>query len=325
MLQVVRDSFKDLPPEVTDIILKSWRSSTHTQYASYIKQWIDFCKDQDNDPYRTNILCILSFLHQLFVNGKSYSTLNTARSALSAFVVLDDSNVNLGSHPLVSRFLKGTFNLKPPVPRYKQIWDARVVLNLLRSWGQAENLTLKKITLKLCILLALLGATRTQLLKALRVDKLEISKSKATFRVDDLMKTDRPGKATGHELSFSAYPVDIRLCVVDTLRHYLDLTQQLRNGNMQLFLSVKEPYSPVSKDTIARWIRQILAIAGIDVSVFKAHSVRSASVSAASAFVPVADIMNRAGWSQEKTFSTYYNKPINEINNRFENAILGLK
>jgi hypothetical protein len=47
----------------------------------------------------------------------------------------------------------------------------------------------------------------------------------------------------------------------------------------------------------------VLRLAGIDTSIFKAHSTRSASTSAATKLgVPLQDIMSSAGWSSNSTF-----------------------
>ena len=63
--------------------------------------------------------------------------------------------------------------------------------------------------------------------------------------------------------------------------------------------------------TIARWIKTVLKGAGLDVSKFKAHSTRAAATSAAKRMeVPIDHILTAAGWSQEKTFSVFYNKPL---------------
>lgn len=292
------------------------------QYGTYLRRWLLFCREQHHDAYVTSVNVVLTFLHHMHSQGLSYSTINAARSAISAFVVLRDSPHSLGSHPLVTRYVKGIFNTKPPVPRYQHIWDARIVLDKLRNWGPVGNLTLKQLTLKLCIMLALLGAARTQLLKAFRTDKIDISDSHVQLRVDDLMKTDRPGRV-GHELVLKAYPVDRRLCIVTTIRRYLELTKNLRsNSNKQLLISINEPHGPVSKDTIAKWIRQMLALAGLDVNIYKAHSVRAASVSAARVnFLPVQDIIKRAGWTGEQTFNKYYNKPVKRATS-YESAVL---
>ena len=64
--------------------------------------------------------------------------------------------------------------------------------------------------------------------------------------------------------------------------------------------------------------------AGIDTSKFKPHSVRAAATSAAGERqVPISEILQTAGWSREKTFRTYYQKPVVKDNN-FADAILKL-
>ena len=49
----------------------------------------------------------------------------------------------------------------------------------------------------------------------------------------------------------------------------------------QLFIGITKPYAPVQACTIARWVKTVLKDAGINTSVFTAHSTRSASTSAA--------------------------------------------
>uniref|UniRef100_A0A1X7VGJ5 Tyr recombinase domain-containing protein n=1 Tax=Amphimedon queenslandica TaxID=400682 RepID=A0A1X7VGJ5_AMPQE len=72
-----------------------------------------------------------------------------------------------------------------------------------------------------------------------------------------------------------------RLCPVKSLTLYIEKTRQLRGNNDQLFISFIKPHHPVTSSTIARWLKLVMESAGIDTSVFKAHSVRSASTSAA--------------------------------------------
>ena len=56
----------------------------------------------------------------------------------------------------------------------------------------------------------------------------------------------------------------------------------------------------VASCTIAIWLKKTLRLAGIDVSIFPGHSVRSASTSAAAAAgVTMNDIMQAADWSSE--------------------------
>ena len=80
----------------------------------------------------------------------------------------------------------------------------------------------------------------------------------------------------------------------------------------KLFISYIEPHKPISTDTLSRWIKLVLASAGIDTSVFKAHNVRGAATSQAYAKgVPIAEILRAADWTNERTFRKYYLRQCN--------------
>ena len=73
-------------------------------------------------------------------------------------------------------------------------------------------------------------------------------------------------------------------------------TGKLRGTESRLFIGTVKPHKHVSKDTISRWIKLVLSLAGIDIKLFKSHSVRSASTSAAkSAGIPIQTILKTAG------------------------------
>ena len=94
----------------------------------------------------------IDFLATLFSAGLGYSAINTARSALSSVLVLPN-NITFGSHPLVVRFRKGVFELKPALSRYSRIWDVAVVLQHLQTLGPASGLDLKTLTTKTTMVL----------------------------------------------------------------------------------------------------------------------------------------------------------------------------
>ena len=65
------------------------------------------------------------------------------------------------------------------------------------------------------------------------------------------------------------------------------------------------------QNSIARWMKTVLAPAGVDTDQFKAHSARYAAASAAkSAGVSLKDIMTMADWSRENTFTRFYYEPV---------------
>lgn len=82
-------------------------------------------------------------------------------------------------------------------------------------------------------------------------------------------------------------------------------------------------YEKVSTSTIARWLKTVLELAGIDVGLFKAHSYRSASVSAAFGKCTLKNILDAADWKSDKNFYKFYFRPI--VNNSelsFARAVL---
>jgi hypothetical protein len=78
------------------LIMASWRSGTRKQYSTYMQQWME------TDYLHPTVKVVLEFLTNLYEKGLSYSTVNTARSALSSLVILpiaaDHTKLNLLSH-----------------------------------------------------------------------------------------------------------------------------------------------------------------------------------------------------------------------------------
>ena len=75
-----------VPEETADAIIKSWRVNTQKQYEAYIKSWLCFCRRKDN-AINPNINTVPNFLTKLFKTVVSYSTMGTARSAISTFLL----------------------------------------------------------------------------------------------------------------------------------------------------------------------------------------------------------------------------------------------
>lgn len=289
---------------------------------TYIKQWKQFCGLKGVNYLHVEIESVLEFLTYLFSERQlSYSAINTARSALATFLMIGNGTHTVGTHPLVIKFMRGVFNLRPTKPRYKEIWDVTLVLNYLRKLSPAKSLSLKNLTLKLVMLIALISAQRVQSLHLLSLDNLHMKNNKAVFVIDQLLKHSRPGNA-GKILDLQAYPVDRRLCVLTYLKQYINATQELRGDEKHLLISYTKPHKRISTQTVSRWIKTTLAAAGIDVNVYKAHSTRAAATSTAHKLdVPVAEVLEAAGWSKELTFRKYYKKPV--INaKQFPSALL---
>jgi len=291
--------------------MNSWRKSTQKQYSSYIYKWIRYAKDKDYSITHPKLTEALDFLTFLFDSGLHYSTLNTARSALSNVISLSDNpSIMFGKHPLVIRFMRGVFTLKPKLPKLTEVWNAADVLNYIDSMGKNCDLLLMDLSMKLSMLLALVTGERVQCLHLLDINLMHKYNDKVVFEIRDLLKQSRPGYHKS-SLEMKCFDENENLCVVHTLYDYLDRTVNIRNDSSKLLISYQKPFKPVSKDTISRWLRILLGKAGIDIRSFTAHSTRSASSSAAkNNGLPVNIIMDKVGWSSLSTFSKFYDKPI---------------
>ena len=165
---------------------------------------------------------LIAFLTCLFKEGLSYSSINTARSAVSSFSL--HRKVPLGSNPLVSRYMKGVFNLRPVIPKISVTWDTAKVLNFLKTWHPAKNLDLLQLSIKVVLLCLLVTGQRGQTIWKMDLRNIywpnhgdEDQMVKCSF--GDLLKTTTRKKHQ-KELVFEAYPHSKALCVVHYLKQY---------------------------------------------------------------------------------------------------------
>ena len=308
-LGCVRKSLSDkgISSQATNLICASWTTGTEKQYQAVWKKWRGWCRERNVDSLQAHVSQVLNFLADCFGEGLSYSTLNSYRSALSSTLCPRDGTT-VGCDPLVSRLLKGRYNLRPPLPRYSSTWDVSVLTQYLGTLFPLNSLSLKQLTLKTVSLCALCSAGRSQTLGALSISNLVQHKKSIQFIVTERLKTSRPGKPSVI-VTFPSVPSKPHVCPMSTVSAYITRTCNLRNPtDFRLFISFVKPHRVVSPATISRWIKTVLSGAGIDTSIFKAHSVRGAATSAAyNKGVPVENILKLANyWSNESTFRRFY-------------------
>ena len=280
-----------------DLLLSSWRTKSNKTYDSHFKKWVCWCTERGSDPISGPVSDVANFLADLHGEGYQSSSLNVFRSAISSVHDKVDG-VEVGKHPIISRLLKGAFHLRPPLPRYSSTWSVDVVLQYLKGLGPTATLSLKSLTHKLVMLLALTRPSRSADLASLNLDRRRFSPEGVAFLPSRLAKQSRQGRPLV-EYFFPSFPHDPDLCPVRTLRQYELITSPLRgSSNRALFLAMVKPHLPVASCTIAPWLKKVLEDAGIDVSIFSAHSVRGASSSAAAlAGVTTNVILEAADWS----------------------------
>ena len=255
----------------------------------------------------SNVTLVLEFLADLYESGRSFSSINIHRSMLSS--TLEPVNeTSIGQHQLVRRLLQSIYVLNPPKPKYVTTWDLNLILKYLSSLGPNENLELKNLSHKLAVLLALSTFLRVSEIASIERSSIIVSESDVQFSLGKPRKTQKSGRLSLFSLKRLPDPL---LCPVNCLGYYVYVTDPLRSQNSNhLLISNIKPYHSVTSTSLAIWIKSVLLKAGIS-NEFGAHSTRGAASSkAAAAGIPIEEILKRADWAKESTFSRYYKRRI---------------
>lgn len=305
---------RGFPEKVIELILGATRSNTHSAYQSAWVAWSSWCSQRNHNPLSSGVKEVLNFLSDYFHSGKSYSTVNVARSMLSSTLSLSSENLEVGRNPLVVNLMKGVYNEKPPEPRYTNTWDPSVVLTHLDVSASAQgSLSILQLARKTTTLLALTSLSRCADLAAIQLHSISFSEGGVKFVLSCPRKAQHSGPL--HVLSVGAWHQKPAICPVACMRNYMDRTAPLRNdsNSESLFIGSNKPHKPVSSSTIGRWIKEQLKEASIDTSVFSAHSARGAAASKAmNRGVPIQSILNLGHWSRESTFARFYKRTVPE-------------
>ena len=113
--------------EAQDILEASWRPSTRKKYAGHLLRFTQYCHQRNVDPFQATTKIGIEYLTKYFHTGVGYSSVNTAKSVLST-IIKTENEITFEEMPLVRRFLKGVFNLRPALPRYSTTWDVSIFL-----------------------------------------------------------------------------------------------------------------------------------------------------------------------------------------------------
>ena len=117
---------------------------------------------------------------------------------------------------------------------------------------------------------------------------------------------------------------------MECMKCYEDKTKQFRPKRAgdpnPVFISYIKPHKAITSQRLANWIKVIMEEAGIDITTFKAHSVRGASSTAAiEKGVMISDILQKADWSRESTFKRFYYRPRLSSGDNYSQRVLQQK
>ena len=125
--------------------------------------------------------------------------------------------------------------------------------------------------------------------------------------------------------SISTIEEDRRWCPVRALKWYVHKTRNLRTSD-KLFILPRRPFSPAAKDTISRWITDLIRPHIRPGETVRAHDVRAHSTSRAwFRGIPLDDIVAAAAWKTPSSFVSCYLTDTLSAEGNFARAALGVR
>ena len=139
----------------------------------------------------------------------------------------------------------------------------------------------------------LLSGHQVNTLDNLEITNMYISETECTYVFSSVLK---------HSQLLRSFPPNPSLCPVTNITQYLKFWLE-KYADQGFFITTVPEYKQISKDTIARWIKETLSLAGINSNIYQAHSPHSASTSSASyKEVKVSTLLKSANWTILKKY-----------------------
>ena len=136
------------------------------------------------------------------------------------------------------------------------------------------------------------------------------------FHVIELTKCTKP-TSPDQPVVYRAYVEVELLFPVKCIYAYLaERSEIVTQDFTEFFITFAKPWldgDPTSKESLARWVKEVMENSGIDIEIFKSHSTRVASNCAAYKLgMPLWEVLKRGKWSNAGTFFTYYFRKIED-------------
>ena len=215
--------------------------------------------------------------------------------------------------------MKGIYSRHPSLPKYVYIWDISILHRYYDNIDSNDNLQFKALVKKTVMFFIILGARKKHALFTLSSDNIIFKENKVILLPNKTMKHTKPNPLL-EPLIYHHYPENQKLYIVYCLKSYIGMRNASVGDEIKdLIISFGKPHKPVTHETISRWIKSEFTDVGVDTSIFKAHSCRSAFSSKAKDIgVSLNEILKWGCWKSKHTFRTYYSRDIiNEDNIAF--------
>ena len=295
-----------------------WATSTWKSYNNVLDRLKTFCEESDAEFPEISNSTLANFLcEQAITSSWPKSGLNITLAAVAALCEATGVNnpVNEEMMSLVTRLVKGCTT--EPMVRSK-VMPVDPFRILFSSWNGNWCLALEDLRLKCITLLALVMMLRpsdvTPHVKTWTEDGSEtlvLTTKQVRFLEDGGCVINLHGIKNDYHRDGFEIPIvaskDPKLDPVRVLKCYIEPTRYLRSDNCLLFLSLKNPYGPISARTVARILEKSITLAGLGRQGFNAKCFRPTGVTSAikSGFNPVL-VRTMGHWRNVETFENHY-------------------
>ena len=142
---------------------------------------------------------------------------------------------------------------------------------------------------------------------------MDQSLDNVVLHIIGLTKCSKPTRPN-QPVVYRAYVEDKLPCPVKCIYAYLEQRSEIVTQDLtEFFITFDKPPHSASKDVLGRWVKEVIGNSGIDTEIFKPHSTRVASNSAAYKLgMLLQEVLTRGQWSNEGTFFTYYFREIED-------------
>ena len=259
--------------------------------------------------------------------GLAWHTIGIYCSAISAFLEPHQSH-KASNHPVILKLMHHFYLQHPPSCKWFEPWDVEHLLSLMERWAFASSLTTFMLAWKTATLFALVIAKHCSDLTLLCFDNqhLFLQHNVAIF-------IPMSGGKTGHlppqgHIESHSY---VNVCPVFYLKTYLRCTESFRmkpDGSLvtSLFLGNNRQHWPVCAKTISSWVRKVLCVSKVHMSLGSFLGVAASAALAAG--VSLVTILQAGDWTRVSTparhyFSTYITTT-DQHQDSMQHAVLGL-
>lgn len=234
----------------------------------------------------------------------SAASVRPYRAALRHTILLSTGH-DIGENPYIQKIMSAAENMMPSCPRYQDTWDMDILLRFWQQQPPNESLMDSDLLDKSITLLMAAAVLRSSDAKAIVRSSIRCSQEELSFVINN------PKNAKGITAPVKvARMKDSTICPVAAIERYLHTTASRRaSGDESLFVGIRQPFAPLSSKAIAARVVHVLKQAGIDTTVYKAHSVRSAAVSKAIEMgMDLDDVLVHGRWRSERVFRDFYER-----------------